>query len=500
MHSPRRFAVIGIAAAAALLLSACTNNGQTTTTPKPDADATVRVGLVLEPTDLNIRKTSGAALDQVLIDNIYEGLVSRTQDGKIVDRLAKSHSVSDDGLTYTFELNDGITFHSGNELTADDVVWSLSQVRDDEGLRDHELLAKATTIEATDEDTVTLTLSAPDSNLLWNLTGRAGLILEQASKAELATEANGTGPYVLKGWKQGDSITFERNDEYWGTKAKVKEIIFSYIPDFTAGANAALAGDLDVLTAVDANLRDQFKGSDFKIAEGKTTDKFTLAFNNQKAPLTDVRVRQALRLAIDHKAIIDAVGGAGTEMGGPIPELDPGFEDLTDVRPFDQERARNLLAEAGQENLTLTLTIPSFYSSTVSNVLVSQFKDVGVTLKVNSVEFATWLEDVYENHSFDLSFVDHLEPRDFGTWADPSYYFGYDNPKVQALYAESVAALDPQVAADKLREAARIVSEDHAADWLYNAITLTAIGKGVTGFPTNSPNARLDLGKLAVAE
>jgi len=500
MRRPARLVAVVVALASALVLAACTAGGGTDNGAGDGTDASVTVGLVLEPTDLDIRATSGAALDQVLIDNVYEGLVSRTADGEIRPSLATTWDISDDGLSYTFHLADGVRFHSGDPMTVDDVVWSLSQVRDNADVVEHAAFANVTGIEATDESTVTLTLSAPDSNLLWNLSSRAGLVLEEDATNDLSTSANGTGPFTLTGWKQGDSITLDRFDDYWGEPAKVSEVVFAYIPDFTAAIGAVIAGDVDVQTAIDPNLRSQLDGvDDVSVVEGRTTDKFTLAFNNKRAPLDDVRVRKALRLAIDHQAIIDATGGAGVEMGGPIPELDPGYEDLTDTRPFDPDQARALLAEAGHPSLSLTLTMPSFYGSTVSNVLVSQFKDVGVTLTVKNVEFATWLNDVYTNKDYDLSFVDHLEARDFGSWANPDYYFGYDNPEVQRLYAESVAAVDTGVAAEKLKEAARIVAEDHAADWLYNGLTLTAIRDGITGFPTDSPNARLDLSELAVS-
>jgi peptide/nickel transport system substrate-binding protein len=205
-------------------------------------------------------------------------------------------------------------------------------------------------------------------------------------------------------------------------------------------------------------------------------------------------------MAIDHAAVVKAVGGAAVEQGGPIPELDPGYEDLTDVAPYDPAKAKELLAAAGQSNLTLDLTIPSFYGTSVATLLVSELEKVGITLNVKSVEFATWLNDVYTNKDFQLSYVDHAESRDFGNWADPDYYFGFDNADVQRLYQESVAAADAETAAAKLKEAARIVSEQAGADWLYNAVTLTAVRTGVTGFPTDSTSTRLDLGELAVQE
>ncbi|MBS1697898.1 MAG: ABC transporter substrate-binding protein [Actinobacteria bacterium] len=495
--APRRRAAAVLLAGlttAALLLSACSGSpapSKSGTAAAADPDATLTVGLVLEPSSLDIRHTAGAALEQVLVDNIYEGLVSRTQDNKIVDRLAKSHEISADGLTYTFVLNDGIAFHSGAALTSADVVSSLQTAKDDATVQGHADLAGVSSIVATDDKTVVITLTQPNQNFLFSLTGTAGLVFQKGDATDLQSAENGTGPFTLTQWKKGDSLTFARNDAYWGTKAGVKSIVFDYIPDFTAGVNAAQSGTLDVLTAVDANLAPQLEKG-FTLTKGRTTDKGTLAFNNAKAPLNDQRVREALRLAIDHKAIIDA-RGIGTTLYGPIPQLDPGYQDLSGTAPYDPDKAKALLKEAGQENLALTLTIPSFYGSTVPQLLTSDFKKVGVTLTVNSVEFPTWLDTVYTKHDYDLSFVLHVEPRDFGNFANPQYYFGYDNPEVQKLYAQALTELDAKKSAQLLSQAAEIVAKDAAADWLYEDQTLTAVRPGVRGFPKDSINSRLDL-------
>lgn len=495
-------ALISTLAIGALALSACSGSPEpsgTTPVGEPDPDATLTVGLVLEPTNLDIHHTSGAAIEQVLIDNIYEGLVTRTPDNEIEPRLATDYEVSDDGLTYTFTLNEGVTFHSGDPMTAADVVASYRAVLKDETLQGHEQFAQVASVEAPDDATVEITLDEPDQNFLFTLTGPAGLVFRAEDDTDLQTAENGTGPFTLENWSKGSTITFARDDDYWGDPAGVAEIVFEYIPDFTAGVNAALDGSLDVLTAVDPNLAPQLEDSgDFDLVTGLTTDKGTLAFNNTKAPLDDVRVREALRLAIDHEGLVAALGG-GKTLYGPIPELDPGYEDLSDVAPYDPDRARELLADAGQEDLDLTLTIPSFYGTTVPQVLVSDFAEVGVTLDVDSVEFATWLEDVYGNHDYELSFVLHVEPRDFGNFANPDYYFGYDNPEVQRLYAEALTETDADASADLLAQAARIVSEDHAADWLYNRTELTAVRPVVSGFPADSVNSRLDLIDVTVA-
>src|SRR6478609_8811465 len=481
------------------ILPACTTGGTTSTptsTGAPDPDASAVIRLVLEPSNLDIRQTAGAALDQILIDNVYQGLVARTPEQDIVPSLATDWKISDDGLTYTFTLRDGVTFHDGQPLTPQDVVWSLTTRRDTPEWRDSSRLANVTSIVADGQD-ISLTLSAPDSTLLWNLTGRAGIVLKEGDTVDYQTTANGTGPFVLDDWRQGDSITLTRNDAYWGEPAGAAEVVFDYIPDNQAALNAALAGEVDVLTGFDANLKDQVEADGaYKLVLGKSTDKGTLAFNQKSGPLADKRVRQAIRQAIDHKAFIDAAG-SGEALYGPIPELDPGYEDLSDVAPYDPKAAKALLADAGVKDLTLTLTIPSFYSTTIPQILVSDLNEVGITLKVDSVDFSTWLNDVYINKDYDLSFVLHTEARDFENWANPDYYFTYDNPEVQKLYAEAVASTDDAAAADLLTQAARIVSEDDAADWLYNGQSVLAVASDVSGMPTVNVNERLDLAGLA---
>ncbi|MFT4157102.1 MAG: ABC transporter substrate-binding protein [Microbacterium sp.] len=496
----RRLALVSVIAATAVILSACTSTAPkpaATSEGTPDPDATLQVGLVLEPTNLDIRHTSGAALEQILIDNIYEGLVSRTQDNEIEARLASDYTVSADGLTYTFAVRDGVTFHNGSPLTSADVVSSFETVRTDATVQGNAEFADVASITAPDAATVVITLNTPNQNFLFALTGPAGLVFQTGDTTDLKTAENGTGPFTLTRWSKGSAITFSRNDAYWGEKAGVAEVEFQYIPDFTAGVNTALDGGVQVLTAVDPNLVSQFDGTDFTLTTGRTTDKATLAFNNKKAPLDDVRVREALRLAIDHEALIEAVG-AGTPLYGPIPELDPGYEDLSDVVSYDPDKAKELLKEAGQEDLSLTLTIPSFYGTTVPKVLISDFAKVGVTLDVDSVEFPAWLEDVYTNHDYDLSFVLHVEPRDFANFANPDYYFGYDNSEVQSLYAQALQSVDAEESAELLAQAAKLVSEDHAADWLYNGATITAVSQGVSGFPTDSINSRIDLAGVTV--
>lgn len=491
----RKKRVISIAIAAIIAIVAVVSIIAVSLNAQRKPTGTLTVGLILEPTNLNVRTTPGVALDQVLLDNVYQGLVTlKSGTLEVVPALATTYQVSDDGMLYSFTINTEAEFSSGKKLTTDDVVSSLEETKDFLG-------AQIKSITAVDDSTVDITLIEPNSQLLFALAGRAGIILEQGASNPLETTANGTGPYELDEWKKGDSITLTAKSDYWGTPATLQTAVFRYIPDPKAAVNATLDGDVDVQTAVNADLIPEFDGkSEFTLSRAASTDVFTLAYNNAIAPLSDARVREALSRAINEEELIEALNGDGLRLGSPITEIEPGYRDLTSVNEYDPESSRKLLEEAGVKNLELTVTIPNFYGTTITNILVSQFKDVGVTLNVDSVEFATWLEQVYTEKNYELSFVDHAEARDFANYANPDYYFNYDNKEVQKLYEQSLAALSADEVDTYLSQAAQIVAEDAVAKWLYNYTPTTAANKRVSGFPLSNTNSRINLAGVTVAE
>ena len=233
-------------------------------------------------------------------------------------------------------------------------------------------------------------------------------------------------------------------------------------------------------------------------AKGGATN-MHIGFEARKgAPLADRRVRLAIAHAIDVDAIVkNVLGGRAQKTAALVTPYTVGYDPAIKGIPYDPEAAKKLLADAGEKNLSLTLTMPSFYGTTVPQLLVSDLNKVGITLKVNSVDFPTWLQDVYTNKDYQLSLVDHAEARDFENWANPDYYFTYDNPKVQSLYAQSLAATTDTQASDLLKQAARIVSEDMAADWLSNWNSVVAVGANVTGMPIDNVNARINAVDIA---
>lgn len=498
--------VVAVVAVLAFVLTRGNGDGNGKPSPGAGPGAGTReltVGLQLEPTNLDIRKTAGVALDQILIDNVYQGLIGLKPGSvsEFVPVLAEAlPKISADGLSYTFALRQGVTFGtSGNALTAQDVVDSLG------ASLTKELLGAPAKVSAPDERTIVIALEKPNSQLLWQLANRPGLVFETAYTGNLENTVNGTGPYLLERWKQGDSITFVKNSKYWGEPAKLDRVVWRYIPDGNAAVNAAKEGDVDVLAPVVSSFVSQLEGdTDFVLGRADSTDVFTLVYNSAKAPLDDVRVRTALSKAIDSEAIIKAFYGDGKALGGPITDLEATYEDLTSVNAYDPEGAKQLLAEAGVKDLKLTVTMPNFYSTDAINQVVSDFKAVGVTLKVNQVAFATWLSDVYSPpagggaRTFDLSYIDHAEANDFVNYVTEGYYFGSVDPKAKDLYDRSLAATDPAEAVDLVKQAARIVAEDAPAKWLINYTPTNAVSTKVHGFPTSNTNSRISLEGVTV--
>lgn len=455
------------------------------------SDNTLTVGVILEPTSLDIRTNTGVATSQILLDNVYQGLVGIAPGTitEIVPVLAEElPEVSADGREYRFTLRDDVTFHTGSPLRADDVVASLEEtlVTDNVGYTPD--------ITAEDERTILITLEDPNSQLLWHLANFSGVIREAGARNSLATTANGTGPYRFGDWQRGDSITLLKNEDYWGIAASLDAAVFRFFPEERAAVQALQDGGLDVHTALLPPLRTEFQGDPrFTLERADSSDVFTLAYNSDRAPLSDPRVRTALSLAIDTDAIITSQSGDGSALGGPITALEPGYQNLEARNVYDPEAARQLLAEASQPNLSLTITAPDHYDATPLELIKSQLAEVGVSVKIKEVEFPVWLEQVYTNHDFQLSYVDHAEARDFGNYANPDFYFGYNSATVQDLYRQSLATTDPSAEDELLQRAASVVASDAPAKWLFNYTPTNVIGTHVSGFPSVNTNSRINL-------
>lgn len=502
---PNKWGIIiaAVVAIAVIVGAVAIFNGRNAQQSANKAD-TVTIGLKLAPPSLDIRRQSGSAIEQVLIGNVYEGLVSRDSDNAVQPGLAKSWDISTDGTTYTFHLNRNMTFSNGDVLDADDVAWSINQLKEKQyyNANQVESLSKA---EALDANTVRLTLSSPDSNLLWYLTGRPGLVFDKDATYNAKTQAVGSGPYTVESFDSASKMVLKANAKYWGSahKPATQRVVIDFITDDNAAVNALKSGDVDVLSPVNATLAKSLDSSTYHVSASDGSDKFVLAFNCTNKKLADKRVRQAIRYGIDHKEIIASRGGVDTALGGPIPAVDPGYEDLTGLYPHDEAKAKQLMREAGYSTsnpLKLTLTYANTYGTELGDQLKSQLAAIGIDLSINYVEFSTWLQNVHANGDYELSLVDHAESHDFYKWTTPDYYYHYDGKQAQELYAKALEATDEADSAKYLKQAAKAVSEDAPADWLFGYRVTVAYNTSVKGFPNKLSQTVLPLWQISKAK
>lgn len=505
----KKFAAI---AAFALVLSGCSPQEPTQNANQGDSDpatgvtnpdAVVNLGFLLEPSGIDPTTVSGAALDQLVDDNVYEGLVRRMPSGDLEPTLAESWDVSDDGLTYTFNLRQGVQFHDGSDFDAADVVATLeASSAEDSKNPDAKLMHAFESATEIDEKTVEVRLKEKDINFLEAMGSKAAMMVPSDNEVDLTTESNGTGPFRIGEWQTGNFISLERNDDYWGEQAGVKEAVFNYYDDISAAANALASGQIDILTSSDADTRSRFEGdSSIQTVEGDDTAYMTLAFNHENEALQNKDVRSAIRLGIDKNGLIDALGTNATRIGSMVSPAQAWWdESLNEIDSYDPEAARALLQNAGFEDLSLNLRVANQYDPAVSEYIASQLGQIGINVDIQPMEFSAWLDQVYQKKEYDMTMVLQVDPWTLTYYGNPKYYWNYDNAEAQQLTDEALSASSFDERDEKLGELARFVSEDAASEWLYSPKATQHVRQGVSGFPTDRIGSRYYVADITVED
>lgn len=463
------------------------------------AKSDITIGMQLEPPNLDPTGGAAAAIDEVVYANIFEGLTRFGPDGSVGPALASSWEIDDDGSRYVFTLQSGVKFHDGADFTADDVKFSIERAQaEDSTNAQKQLFDNINGVEVLDANTVALTLAKPDGSLLFNLAWGDAVIVDEASVADLVTNPVGTGPFSFDRWVQGDRIEIVKNAEYWGEPAKLEKVIFKFISEPTAAYSAILAGDVDAFPNYPApeNLAQLDADPRYSVVLGSTEGETILSTNNAKPPFDDVRVRQALAYAIDRSEIIDgAMYGYGTPIGTHFAPHNPAYVDLVAQSAHDPEKAIALLKEAGHEDgLTVSLKLPPpAYARRGGEIIAAQLRDVGITAEIENLEWAQWLEQVFKGKDFNLTIVSHTEPMDIGIYADPEYYFQYDNAELQELMASFSSETDQAKRTAILQQAQRMISDDYVNGYLFQLAKTGVANSKIKGLWENSPTQANDL-------
>lgn len=473
----------------------------TTTAMAQQTDITI--GMQLEPPNLDPTGGAAAAIDEVVYANLFEGLTRFGPDGSVQPALAQSWDVSDDGTVWTFALHNGVTFHDGSAMDADDVVFSLDRARADDSTNAQKALFDGIeSVEAVDPGTVKITLSAPNGNLGFNLAWGDAVIVAPETAETNATMPVGTGPFRFGQWVQGDRVDLTAYDAYWGDAPALTDATFKFVSDPNAAFAAMMAGDIDAFPNFPApeTLSNFAADPRFTVIVGSTEGETILGINNVAIP--DVKVRQAIAHAIDRQAVIDgAMFGYGTPIGTHFAPHNPDYVDLTGQSAYDPAKAKALLEEAGATDLTLRLMLPPpVYARRGGEIIASQLREVGIETEISNLEWAQWLEQVFRGKDFDLTIVSHTEPADINIYARPDYYFQYDNADFQNLMARIETTTDAGERTAMLQQAQQVIADDAVNAYLFQLAKTGVADARIDGLWENAPTQANDLTGVSWSE
>jgi peptide/nickel transport system substrate-binding protein len=433
----------------------------------------VTIGMQLEPPILDPTANPAAAISEILDGNVFEGLVQFAADGSVVPKLAAAWDISEDGLSYVFHLEKGVRFHDGSAFDAAVAKFSLDRARGPESVNPQKSrLSKISAVDVVDPLTLRIALRQRSGGLLQSLAWGAFVMVSPRSAAANAAHPIGTGPFRFSGWRRGDSITLVRNADYWGAAAALSEAIFKFIADPTAAYAALMAGDVDAFANYPApESFAQFAADPrFAVFTGTTEMEIVLALNEREPPLSNRLVRRAISHALDRHAIIDgAMFGYGAPIGSHFPPHNPAYVDLTGVYPHDVAKAKALLAAAGYPqgfSITLKLPPPS-YARRGGEIVAAQLAQAGIRARIENLEWAQWLDQVFARHDFGMSIVGHAEPMDYDIYARDDYYFGYSSPEFKALIGALDDTIDAARRRDLLQQIQRKLADDAVNGFLF---------------------------------
>ena len=474
-------------------------------TPVLAAQDTITIGMGLEPPNLDPTGGAAAAIDEVVYANIFEGLTRFAPDGSIVPGLAERWDIGADGLSYTFHVRPGVTFHDGTAMDAEDAKFTLDRARAEDSTNAQKaLFAGIADVTVTDPQTVTVTLAAPDGAFPFKMAWGDAVIVAPESIDTAATAPVGTGPFTFARWVQGDRVEIARNPDYWGDAPALASATFKFIADPNAAFAAMMAGDVDAFPVFPApETLSQFEADPrFTVIVGSTEGETILAMNNAQPPLDNLTVRKAVAHAINRQDIIDgAMFGYGTPIGTHFAPNNPNYVDLTGLSSYDPDLSKQLLAEAGVSDLKLRLALPPpVYARRGGEIIAAQLRAVGIDTEITNLEWAQWLEQAFRGKDFDLTIVSHTEPADINIYARPDYYFQYAKPDFVALMDQLDVTSDPTARGALLKDAQTMIAEDYVNGYLFQLAKTGVANAKIQGLWENAPTQANDLTGVSWAD
>jgi len=460
---------------------------------KPSKGGTLTIAISANPDGLDPHKTVAAVTFEVT-KSIYDTLVETDTQGNLHPGLAERWEASEDGLRWTFYLRKGVKFHNGREMTSADVKASFERILNPETksprAKDYAIIEE---IETPDDYTVVFVLKEPRAAFLSNLAyGWAAIV--PVEEEDLRNHPVGTGPFRFVEWVPDSHIKLKRFDDYFlKGQPYLDEVVFKVMPDPAAKLAALKAGEVDVVDQVPPQEVEGLRGDPaLKLIQAPVNGIYIMALNNAREPFSKKEVRQAITYAVDKKGLINAAQwGQGTPIGSHMPPVSPFYVDLTDRYPYDPEKAKELLAEAGYPDgfeVTLIMPQPYDFHIRICEVIADYLSKIGVKAKLETYEWGTWLKQVYFGRDYQATCIGHtgrLDPDPFlNRYVSDAKenYMNYNNPRYDEIIRQAAVLTDAEKRKELYAEAQRILADDAVALYLMSPLWTVGMRKEVEGW------------------
>ncbi|MGX8686875.1 MAG: ABC transporter substrate-binding protein [bacterium] len=490
-----------LTAVMAVSLAACGGSAGNST----ESDSFI-YGMAGEITDFDPFSSGGTANSRTVTFNIFEGLVKVSTDGTVKPAVAEEAVMNEDATVYTFTLRDGIKFHNGNEVTMDDVLYSVQKAID-AGTNGYNEIAS---FEAVDDRTLTVTLNRTDAGFLDYFT-QAIIPAGSDDNGEMLLAPIGTGPYMFGEYEVAQQVTLKKFDEYWGEGGSIDEIVVRFLSDQNAQLTNFQSGAIDGFGGY-GEMGEQINEENATITQTLSNMSQVLALNNAAEPFTDVRVRQAVALAVDSHDVLETINyGIGQVVGSPVPPALTRYymPELEDQYAKDNDAAMQLLKDAGYpDGFTFTVRVPSNYPVHVhcAEQIVSQLAEVGIDMKIEQVDWGTWLEKVYKGRDYEATLISvdgsTISPTAFlarYTSDSKSNFMNFSSAAYDEAYAEALNATDEETQVSAFKAAQQILADECPGVFIEDIGSLTVYTKDFEGY-NSYPLTAMDFTAVHKAE
>lgn len=457
----------------------------------PSDGNSVTVGIAQDLDSLDPHKAVNAGTSEVLF-NIFEGLMKASPDGGVIPAVASDYQMSDDGLSYTFTLREGVTFHNGNKVTLDDVLYSLERCAGSEnnGVPLIAAFSNVTDVAADGQGRVVVTLEKPSLEFLNSMTAA---IIPNGSGEKISSDPVGTGPFRFVSYSPQSSMEMVRFDGYWGEAAHLEKVTFKIITEVNTLVMGLKGGTLDMVIHLPNTVSAEV-AQDFTVLQDTMKLVQALYLNNNVKPFDDVRVRQAMYYAINVQEVIDFVcDGAGVPTGTSMyPAFTKYFvAELAEKYPYDVQKAKDLLAQAGYPNgFSMTIAAPSNYRQHVDTALVlsQQLAAVGITAEVQEVPWENWVQDIYKGRQYEAT-VSGIAASDMTaremlqryTTDHSKNFINFSDAEFDSVVEQAMTTLDMEEQVALYQRAQEILNEQVGSLWLQDLCDLVVMDRRLDG-------------------